>query len=399
MSAQPATTSGLVSWTPPADNGGSSDHRLHRDAVHRLDRADTDPCRRGRRPARLSPVCPTATATRSLSLRRTRSGTARSPSASAAIQPQDTIFDFTAPLRDVDSGDGNPVELGVKFTVRRRRRDHRHPLLQGRTNTGTHIGSLWTSHRHATRSGDVHQRDRFGLADGATSPTRSTSPPERPTWPPTSRRSATTRSHTGGFSSAVDNPPLHASRTQPAPTASTRTARRARSRPTASTRRTTGSTCCSAGQRTGTGHRRDRHGRQSSRATVSWTAPQRWHRDLELHDHARTSARRRRPPTLSSAVTSGDEHDDHRPHHRYDVHVHSAGLQPLRHRACVRPFERGHAGAERPRPRRRPACLPQPGDAPRRRQLDARRQRRRQPDHRLHDHPVHRLDRADTDAR
>ena len=32
-------------------------------------------------------------------------------------------------------------------------------------NTGTHVGALWTQRRHAARPGDVHQRDRLGLAD------------------------------------------------------------------------------------------------------------------------------------------------------------------------------------------------------------------------------------------
>ena len=39
----------------------------------------------------------------------------------------------------------SPVELGVKFTLRRRRLHHRHPLLQGPANTGTHVGNLWTA--------------------------------------------------------------------------------------------------------------------------------------------------------------------------------------------------------------------------------------------------------------
>ena len=32
-------------------------------------------------------------------------------------------------------------------------------------NTGTHVGSLWTRERDAAGAGDVHERDRVGLAD------------------------------------------------------------------------------------------------------------------------------------------------------------------------------------------------------------------------------------------
>ena len=49
---------------------------------------------------------------------------------------------------------------------RRRRLHHRHPLLQGRGNTGTHVGNLWTSAGTLLGHGHVHQRDRDRLAAG-----------------------------------------------------------------------------------------------------------------------------------------------------------------------------------------------------------------------------------------
>ena len=43
-------------------------------------------------------------------------GTSPASTASSAVTPEDTIFDFATPAT-VDSGDTSPVELGVKFTA------------------------------------------------------------------------------------------------------------------------------------------------------------------------------------------------------------------------------------------------------------------------------------------
>ena len=64
-------------------------------------------------------------------------------SASAAAATPDTIFGSTTPAT-IDSGDGNSVELGVKFTSEVPGSVTGVRFYKATTNTGTHIGSLWT---------------------------------------------------------------------------------------------------------------------------------------------------------------------------------------------------------------------------------------------------------------
>ena len=70
-----------------------------------------------------------------------------SPAATSnAATPQDTIFDFSAPAASaVDSGDGSPVELGVKFSSTQAGTVTGIRFYKAATNTGTHVGSLWTA--------------------------------------------------------------------------------------------------------------------------------------------------------------------------------------------------------------------------------------------------------------
>ena len=65
-------------------------------------------------------------------------------SASTAVTPQDTIFDFTTPTT-LDSGDTTSVELGVKFSSEVPGTITGIRFYKAAANTGTHIGSLWSS--------------------------------------------------------------------------------------------------------------------------------------------------------------------------------------------------------------------------------------------------------------
>ena len=70
-------------------------------------------------------------------------GDSPASTASGAVTPRATIFGFAVPPT-VDAGDPSGVELGVKFTS-----DVAGSVLGVRfykadTNTGTHVGSLWT---------------------------------------------------------------------------------------------------------------------------------------------------------------------------------------------------------------------------------------------------------------
>jgi hypothetical protein len=63
---------------------------------------------------------------------------------SNAVTPQDTIFDFATPAT-IDSGDSKSTELGVKFTSTVAGTVTGIRFYKAATNTGTHIGSLWSS--------------------------------------------------------------------------------------------------------------------------------------------------------------------------------------------------------------------------------------------------------------
>jgi hypothetical protein len=71
-------------------------------------------------------------------------GTGVESQPSAAVTPQNTIFDFTTPTT-VDTGDTSSVELGVKFTSSVAGTVNGIRFYKSAANTGTHIGSLWSA--------------------------------------------------------------------------------------------------------------------------------------------------------------------------------------------------------------------------------------------------------------
>jgi hypothetical protein len=64
--------------------------------------------------------------------------------ASGAVVPRDTIFDFATPAK-IDSGDTRSVELGVKFRSEMAGTVTGIRFYKAAANTGTHIGSLWSA--------------------------------------------------------------------------------------------------------------------------------------------------------------------------------------------------------------------------------------------------------------
>ena len=64
--------------------------------------------------------------------------------ATSAVTPEDTIFDFSTPAT-IDSNDGSSVVLGVKFTSEVAGNVTGIRFYKATTNTGTHVGSLWSS--------------------------------------------------------------------------------------------------------------------------------------------------------------------------------------------------------------------------------------------------------------
>ena len=73
----------------------------------------------------------------------TGAGPGAESEASNSVTPYDTVFDLATP-GTVDSGDGGSVELGVKFRSTEAGTINGIRFYKAATNTGTHIGSLWT---------------------------------------------------------------------------------------------------------------------------------------------------------------------------------------------------------------------------------------------------------------
>ena len=89
----------------------------------------------------------------------TAAGTGAQSTATTAVTPQKTIFDWTTP-GTVDSGDGNPVELGVKFKSDVAGSVTGIRFHKAAANTGTHIGGLWTTAGTQLASATTRARQR-----------------------------------------------------------------------------------------------------------------------------------------------------------------------------------------------------------------------------------------------
>ncbi len=143
VSASPATAQALVSWTAPTEEGGTP---LTGYTV-------TPYIGSAAQPSTNVSASTTSTKITGLSNGTTYTfkvtasnavGAGEASQPSGAVTPQNTIFDFATPSM-IDSGDGNSVELGVKFTAEKAGSITGIRFYKAATNTGTHIGSLWSS--------------------------------------------------------------------------------------------------------------------------------------------------------------------------------------------------------------------------------------------------------------
>ena len=192
-----------MSWTRADEQRRQPDHRLHGHAVHRLDRPDA-----GHGQQRLGDLSATVTGLTNgtaytFTVKATNAtGTGPASTASGAVTPEDTIFDFTAPAAATSTpATASSVELGVKFTSDSTGAITGIRFYKAATNTGTHIGSLWTAGGTLLAPGHLHRRDRLRLADRLLRQPRQRSPPAPPTSPPTSLPTATTPARQTFFSS------------------------------------------------------------------------------------------------------------------------------------------------------------------------------------------------------
>jgi hypothetical protein len=131
-----------------------------------------------------------------------------SPGASGAVTPRATIFDFATPSV-ADSGDTSGVELGVKFTADYTGAVTGVRFYKASTNTGTHIGSLWsaagTRLAQATFTGESASGWQSVLFSSPVSVTAGTTYVAS-YYAPNGHYSVTN----AGLANGVDNPPLHA---------------------------------------------------------------------------------------------------------------------------------------------------------------------------------------------
>ena len=208
VTALPASSQALVSWTAPSSNGGSpiTGYTIT-PFVGSTAQTPFQVTNGSATSATVSGLTNgtaytfTVSATNSV-------GTGPASTASSSVTPEDTIFDFATPIT-IDSGDSSSVELGVKFTADTGGSITGIRFYKAAANTGTHIGSLWTAggtllasatFTNETTSGwqTVTFSNPVAIAAGTTYVAGYLAP------------NGHYSVNASGLSSSVDNPPLHA---------------------------------------------------------------------------------------------------------------------------------------------------------------------------------------------
>ena len=143
VSATPATGQALVSWSAPSSNGNSA---ITGYTVTPYVGAVAQPTVQAG-PSATSAIVGGLTDGTSYTFK-VEATNAIGPSvesaASREVMPLQTIFDFATPAT-VDSGEGAPIELGVKFASEVNGYITGIRFYKSAANTGTHVGSLWST--------------------------------------------------------------------------------------------------------------------------------------------------------------------------------------------------------------------------------------------------------------
>jgi hypothetical protein len=206
VTARPATTSAMVSWSPPNSDGDSA-ITGYTVTPYIGSAAETAVQVGASTTSKTITGLTTGTAYTFKVTATNAVGTGPASTASSAVTPQDTILDFATPAT-VDAGDLNAVEVGVKFKTDFGGSVTGIRFYKAAANTGTHIGSLWSStgtrlaqatFTNETASG--WQQVTFATPVTITAGTTYVAS----YFAPSGHYSVTS----GGFSAAVDNAPLH----------------------------------------------------------------------------------------------------------------------------------------------------------------------------------------------
>jgi hypothetical protein len=143
VTASGATSRALVSWTAPTSNGGSA---ITGYTITPYIGATAQTTSTASASATSATVTGLTNGTAyTFTVKATNSiGTSPESTHSPAATPLNTIFDFSTPAT-IDSGDASSVELGVKFKSDTTGHITGIRFYKAAANTGTHIGSLWSS--------------------------------------------------------------------------------------------------------------------------------------------------------------------------------------------------------------------------------------------------------------